>query len=137
MAQGLHSILFYWYWKGKPNTQITSSAQEKDKIVTIKKKGINLGTLEKKFILLDITNLTGNLHTIPLTNFRCSSKQKVFFVHKSVNSVISHEMGHLIFRFLFVGIIGVKKEHNQYKARWRKTWSLGGHQRKSKIDQGL
>lgn len=68
------------------------------------------GTLEKKFILLDITNLTGNLHTIPLTNFRCSSKQKVFFVHKSVNSVISHEMGHLIFSFLFVGIIEVKKE---------------------------
>lgn len=95
-----------------------------------------MGTLEKKFILLDITNLTGNLHTIPFTNFRCSSKQKVFFVHKSVNSVISHEMGHLSFSFLFVGIIGVKKEQNQYKARWRKTLSLGGHQRESKIDQG-
>lgn len=91
--------------------------RKRRKKVTITKKGINLGTLEKKFILLDITNLTGNLHTIPFTNFRCSSKQKVFFVHKSVNSVISHEMGHLSFSFLFVGIIGVKKEQNQYRAR--------------------
>lgn len=76
----------------KFNTQFISSAHEKNK----KRKESIWVPLKELFFWWDITNLTGNLHTILLANFRCSSKQKNVF-HKSVISLIEARDGHLIF----------------------------------------